>query len=106
MAREKVVRIICDRCKKTEFIPPPTVEKTGAIFEASFQGKRLVYEDLCTGCLNAVAHLYEELRQWDRERKYTILQNTPVVAPDKAVPLTPAPNYTPVQPHSAASMKR
>ena len=104
MAREKVVKVCCDRCNRTE-LQPVASDKVGNDFEASFQGQRLVYEDLCLRCKETLKNLWIELKEWDREIKYTVLKNSPT-ASDQAVPLQPAPNYTPVQPHSAAAVKR
>jgi predicted GIY-YIG superfamily endonuclease len=104
MAREKVVKVRCDRCKRTELVPAAS-EKVGADFEASFQGQRLVYEDLCGRCRDAVKNIWAELKEWDREVKYTLIKNAPANS-QEAAPLQPAPNYSPPQPHAAAAVKR
>jgi hypothetical protein len=105
MAREKVVKVRCDRCKRTELQPVDDAKK-GADFEASFQGQRLVYDDLCLKCRETVANIWIDLKEWDREVKYTVIRNGPLVADNEAPPLQPAPNYSPPQPHSGNAAKR
>ena len=105
MAREKVVKVRCDRCKRTE-LQPVIADKVGSDFEAGFQGQRLVYEDLCLKCKETVANIWIELLEWDREVKYTVIRNGPLVSENQAAPLQPAPNYTPPQPHSGNAVKR
>ena len=105
MAREKVVKVRCDRCKRTE-LQPVVAEKVGSDFEASFQGQRLVYEDLCLKCKETVENIWTDLKEWDREVKYTVIRNGPLISENQAAPLQTAPNYSPPQPHSAAAGKR
>jgi hypothetical protein len=105
MAREKVVKVRCDRCKRTELVPV-AADKVGADFEASFQGQRLVYEDLCERCRETVQHIWTELKEWDREVKYTTIRNGPLVPENAAAPMAPATNFSPPQPHSQAALKR
>lgn len=106
MAREKVQLLRCDRCKRSE-LQPIAPDKVGPDFEGSFLGQRLVYPDLCVRCRDAVQNVWKILKEWDREVKWTTIRNeAPVTAPDAAVPLQPAPNYSPPQPHSAAAAKR
>jgi len=107
MAREKVEKIQCDRCKRAELRPvlPSISESQAPEFEASFSGQKLVYADLCEKCRETIANIWEDLKQWNREVKYTTIP-TALGSPDQAPPLAPAPNYTPTQPHSAAGAKR
>lgn len=105
MAREKVVKVRCDRCKRTE-LQPVVAEKVGADFDASFKGQRLVYEDLCLKCKETVENIWTDLKEWDREVKYTVIKNGPLISENQAAPLQTAPNYSPPQPHSAAAGKR
>lgn len=107
MAREKVEKIQCDRCKRAELRPvlPNVPEVRPPDFEASFQGQKLVYADLCEKCRETVTNIWEELKQWDREVKYTVIK-TGLLNGEQAAPLQPAPNYSPPQPHSAAAAKR
>lgn len=104
MAREKVIKVRCDRCKRTEL--QPLVEKVGSDFDASFQGQRLVYEDLCLKCKETVENVWTALKEWDREVKYTVIRNGPIVPENSAAPVSAAPNYSPPQPHSNAAGKR
>lgn len=106
MAREKVEKIVCDRCKRAELRPvlPNVPEVRPPDFEASFKGQKLLYADLCARCAETLDNIWVDLKEWDREVKYTMIRNT--IGPDQAPPLATAPNYTPVQPHSAAAVKR
>jgi hypothetical protein len=104
MAREKVVKVRCDRCKRTEL--QPVVEKVGSDFDSSFKGQRLVYEDLCLKCKDTIENVWTILKEWDREVKYTVIRNGPVVPENSAAPVSAAPNYSPPQPHSNAAGKR
>lgn len=105
MAREKVVKVVCDRCKRTE-LQPVIADKVGADFEASFEGQRLLYQDLCLRCRETIKNIWVELKEWDREVKYTVLRNGPLVSENTAAPVSVAPVYSPANPHSNAAMKR
>jgi hypothetical protein len=105
MAREKVIKVRCDRCKRTELVPA-VADKVGADFDASFKGQRLVYEDLCLRCAETIEHIWLDLKEWDREVKYTMIRNGPLVPENTAAPMAPATNFSPPQPHSAAAGKR
>lgn len=105
MARETVVKVLCDRCRRLE-LQTSDVSKIGPDFEASFGGERLVYQDLCQTCRKTVANLWTALREWEREVKYTVLRNGPLVPDNQAAPVSVAPNYSPPQPHSLAAGKR
>ena len=105
MAREKVVKVRCDRCKRSE-LQPVVAEKVGSDFDASFKGQRLVYEDLCARCAETIENIWKELKEWDREVKYMTIKNGPLVPENAAPPMAPATNFSPPQPHSAAALKR
>ena len=105
MAREKVIKIQCDRCKRIELVPE-VADKVGADFEASFGGKRLVYPDLCIKCRETISNIWVDLEQWDREVKYTVISNGPKVREDEAPPMAVPTNFSPPKPHSAAGGDR
>lgn len=105
MARAEVVQLRCDRCKRVELISPgPT--KTAPDFQASFGDKKLVYEDLCSRCKEAVANAWKELEEWDRQVNQPFGVQKPTVAPNVAPPVVPAPDYSPPKPHSIAAGKK
>ena len=107
MARQRVVQIQCDRCRRQEFVPEE--EKVGSDFDASFLDQRLVYGDLCGRCKETISNIWVLMKEWQKEVKYTILNNNrigPILSDNEAAPNTPAPNYMPPQPHSAAADKR
>lgn len=108
MAREKVEKIQCDRCKRAELrtLSATTPDVRPPDFEASFMGKKLLYPDLCEKCRETIDNIWKDLEEWDREVKYTTIRTTLLTHPDQAPPLSTAPNFTPVQPHSAAAAKR
>ena len=56
MARQEVVLVRCDRCKREELRPAGTVNKTGPDFEYSHKGTHIVYNDLCESCSNTIAY--------------------------------------------------
>lgn len=110
MAREKVVKISCDRCNRME-LQPAVADKVGADLDASFNGQHLIYQDLCLRCKETIKNIWVALKEYDREIKWTILKNEtvkngPVVPENEAAPVSVAPNYSPPQPHSAAAGKR
>ncbi len=105
MAREKVVKVKCDRCNRTELMPE-VADKSAPDFEATLLGEKLVYEDLCYRCQTALKNIWADLKEYDREIKYTTIQNGPRVRGEEAPPLQVAPDYSPPKPHSAAAMKK
>lgn len=108
MARAEVMHVKCDRCRRVELLPPQP-PKAKADFEARMidtEGKEHVvkYEDLCTTCKGAIKHTWDaDIVQWRRELKQ---QFGPKVQSNGAAPLTPAPDYNPPKPHSAAASKK
>lgn len=105
MSREKAVKICCDRCNRTE-IQPMLPDKTTPDFEISLLDQHLVYEDLCVRCRDKIKNIWPLISEWEKEVKWTVLKNGPLVSSDQAAPLQPAPEYSPPQPFSAASVKR
>jgi hypothetical protein len=102
MARQEVVQLRCDRCKRVELVPP-TPKKDKPDFEARHGEERVVFEDLCFRCQQAIKNIWTDLKEWDREIKQAF---GPTVAPNTAPPLQSAPDYSPPKPHSVASTKR
>lgn len=102
MSRLEVIQIRCDRCKRVELLPPQP-PKAKADFEARHLDKVVKYEDLCTSCKGALDRIWEYIKEWNREIKQ---QFGPTVQPSQAVPLSPAPDYSPPKPHSLAAAKK
>lgn len=100
--RAEVVQIRCDRCKRVETIPV-CPQKALPDMEARVGEKRIVFEDLCPRCLQAVQNIMDDLREWERDVKHAF---GPTVAPNIAPPLSSAPDYSPPKPHSVAGSKR
>jgi len=55
MGRQAVVQVSCDRCKRVEHRPfsegaEPAKGKAHFMFSGIYKGKRVEFEDLCTGC--------------------------------------------------------
>lgn len=103
MARQEVVQVKCDRCKRVELQPILVTPKIQPDFEARFENKRLVYEDLCSYCRKTVESVWDRLEQWGRELNQSF---GPTVSNNQAAPLSPAPDYSPPKPHSAAAGKK
>lgn len=61
MARQKVVKLDCDRCKRTELRPLAELKEEGPIFQAEFKGKKIKYDDLCTTCEGVVETIWENI---------------------------------------------
>lgn len=99
MSRLEVIQIRCDRCKRVELLPPQP-PKAKADFEARLLDKVVKYEDLCTSCKSALDRIWEYIKEWNREIKQ---QFGPTVQQGQAVPLSPAPDYSPPKPHSLAA---
>ena len=100
MARLEVVQVQCDRCKRVELQAVSPVAKVQPDFEARFDANRLVYGDLCTHCRETIARLWQAMAEWERELKQAL---GPTVSNNQAAPLSPAPDYSPPKPHSAAA---
>jgi hypothetical protein len=103
VARNKVIQVRCDRCKRVELVPPAEENKPPD-FEAHFEGEQLLYEDLCNRCKDTMKHLWVELREWERQLTHKFGFG-PAVSGENAAPLEVAPNYKPPQPHSASAKK-
>lgn len=99
MARLEVVQIRCDRCKRVELVPAGP-NKTQPDFEVRFLERKLIYEDLCAKCKTTLENVWKDIEEWDRELNQKF---GPSVPAEKAVPLTPAPDYSPPKPHSLAA---
>jgi hypothetical protein len=104
MARQPVVQIQCDRCKRVQLLPVGP-EKAIPDFHAVFNNKQIIYTDLCEHCKKTIDNIWIELEQWDREVKQSLLAG-PTVDDNKAPPMEVAPDFTPPKPHSAAGAKR
>lgn len=102
MARQEVVQVRCDRCKRVETLPMQP-KKALPDLEARLGEKRVVFEDLCSRCTNACAHIIEELKEWQRDVNQPF---GPTVPDNQAPPLSSAPDYSPPKPHSVAAGKR
>jgi len=102
MSRLEVIQIRCDRCKRVELLPPAP-PKARADFEARILDTTLKYEDLCSSCKEALQRIWEDIQEWKREIRQ---QFGPTVSGNQAVPLSPAPDYTPPKPHSLAATKK
>ena len=58
MARQEVLEIKCDRCGKVENHPAKGKEIPRPEFSISFQGQKVVYEDLCRRCRGALENYF------------------------------------------------
>lgn len=101
MARQQVEQVKCDRCKRVELQPSLPTPKSEPDFSCRFEGKDLVYADLCTHCRSSVARHLSELKQWERELNQDLLG--PALQNNQAPPVSAAPDYSPPKPHSSAA---
>lgn len=102
MARQEVVQVQCDRCKRVE-LQPPQPPKAAPDFEARLSAKRLVYQDLCSKCRETLENIWKDMEEWQREIRQSF---GPQISSNTAPPLETAPDYSPPKPHSAAGGKR
>ena len=107
MSRCEVVQVRCDRCKRVQLVPPQQ-KKGKPDFEAKMVGPDgkdtvLTYEDTCSYCKSALANIWLSIKEWERA---VTQQFGPTVPEGTAVPLTPAPDYTPPKPHSVSASKK
>lgn len=102
MARQEVVQIQCDRCKRVELLPPAP-KKAVPDFNAQFGDKTVKYEDLCSSCKDALTRIWDDIKEWKREIKQ---QFGPTVPDNRAASLTPAPDNSPPKPHSLAAAQK
>lgn len=105
MARQAVVMITCDRCKREELQPASQHEnKKEPVFLCVFKGQEIKYEDLCKRCEETINLNLENVKEWERNLNSLL---GPKVQANEAPPVTAAPDYSPPKPHSnAASQKR
>ena len=64
MGRQKVIQLTCDRCTRVEHRPLsdlPPQDQSGPMFEASFRGKKVKFDDLCSGCEEIVKNHWEQI---------------------------------------------
>lgn len=63
MGRQKVIQLTCDRCTRVEHRPITELQpqQDGPVFEASFRGKKVKYDDLCSGCEEIVKNHWEQI---------------------------------------------
>lgn len=102
MARCEVIQVQCDRCKRVE-LRAPQPAKAKPDFEATLLGDRIVFQDLCIPCTDTLKGQFELLRRWTKPCRQHF---GPTVPENQAPNLSPAPNYSPPLPHSAAAGKR
>lgn len=102
MARNKVVQVRCDRCKRVELLPesPP---KEQPDFEGRLFDKVIRYDDICVFCKKALENYWKDLLEWDREVKH---QFGPTISGESAPPMEVAPTLSPPKPHSKEGGKR
>lgn len=100
MARQEVMQVRCDRCKRVELVPkaPP---KERPDFDGRFFDNKLVYEDLCAKCKSTIANHWKDIEEWERELTQKMLGD-----PEAAPPLEIKPDHTPPKPHSAAAVTK
>lgn len=104
MARQPVVQIQCDRCKRVELQPSSPVAKTAHDFHAKFDDKEISYDDLCSHCRGTIERIWNELSEWDRELTQSLLG--PAISNNQAPPVSSPPDYSPPKPHSQAAIKK
>lgn len=96
MARQQVEQVQCDRCKRVELQASLPAPKSEPDFRCRFEGKDLVYSDLCSFCRGTLQRHYEEMAEWQRELTQKL---GPVVLNNQAPPVSVAPDYSPPKPH-------
>lgn len=104
MGRQRVEQVQCDRCKRLELQPVSDTPRTAPDFSAVYMGQELVFQDLCSRCKETLGNTWLHLKEWTRESKQVLLGAQ--ISPNAAAPLSPAPDFTPPKPHSAAGGKR
>ncbi len=100
MARQEVILIKCDRCKREELQPDTKQTKSAPDFKCSYKSTEISYSDLCAHCSETLQNYMEHIRQWSRDIKSLL---GPKVQANAAPPVTAAPDYSPPKPHSAAA---
>jgi hypothetical protein len=100
MARQEVVQIRCDRCKRVELIPPGP-KSSEPVLLLKFKNVTVTYEDTCPRCDQAIERIIRSLEEWERElnQHFGPTAQIPGVQP----PLTVAPNFSPPQPHAPSN---
>jgi len=64
MGRKVVVELKCDRCGRTEHSAPDGRTDNEPVFECIYKGKKLTFNDLCSGCVEVVAtHVADIVRE-------------------------------------------
>lgn len=70
MARREVVEVKCDRCSKVETQGKDVKTGDGPEFEGTMFGKKVIYEDLCLRCRDAVGGYFKRIaKEADDQQK-------------------------------------
>lgn len=83
MARRDVIEITCDRCGRTETqssteAPKKEGEKPAPEIEAIFHGEKLVFNDLCKRCREAVKGYFSRIAKKDEPAAEKAASVTPI----------------------------
>lgn len=65
MAKQRVVEIQCDRCKRKEYRPVSKEESEvhKVELELDFRGIKIKFDDLCEPCRNTVGNYIENIKK-------------------------------------------
>lgn len=67
MSKEKVIRLICDRCGREEFLTEEPQQVLDLVI--TFLGKTYQYDDLCSKCKAACQGYVDSLVKAKKEKK-------------------------------------
>jgi len=77
VAKKNVIEIDCDRCGRIEHIDPETTKMAQGL-ELSFQGEKISWPDLCTGCHKAVGNYLKQIKREGKKGELEIdMEETP-----------------------------
>jgi len=95
VAKKTVVEIQCDRCPRREYIDGDAASQLGTT-TVTFEGKSIVFADLCSACRKAVAAHVEGIARKLEGKSPERVAKTKKPAPEGAGPVVP-PEKPPVE---------
>ena len=76
MARREVLEVTCDRCKKTDLQSKDQVKEELELV-ATFHGKKVEFDDLCTKCRSAVEGYFNRMAKIEEPKKEPAQEKPP-----------------------------
>lgn len=63
MAKQQVVEVQCDRCKRKEYRSVTQVEVPKTELELDFRGMKIKFDDLCEPCRTTISNYVDNIKK-------------------------------------------